>query len=382
MDLWQMVMADQANIMELCREVLRATGHGPNSRAELFADLEDEVERHLAAKETVLYPALAGHERTQTYMSELEPANEEIRRHLDDLAGRQDVNSADWAADFRELESALRRAFTLEQNGVMIVGRGVLTPHEMQGLMRAYEREQISSYQSNRWHLPQSVMPSRYGLPTGMTFGLLAGAAALGAAALLWRSSKPMRSNAPLRPARRRPEAPFPLQSGNVDNRLSQGRSTTQWTPRRDMGHEGEAAGSRASATDRTGNSPMTSGAAAAGAASTTGGASATGGGSPAGSASTTGSASTAGSSSAAAGSSFDAGSSSSGGSSSGGGQPSPNKGFSSANPPHAPSGIATPLQPGGTTPGGGPGASAGSVGTGGAQTGNSDTGSVKRDGQ
>ena len=52
------------------------------------------------------------------------------------------------------------------------------------------------------------------------------------------------------------------------------------------------------------------------------------------------------------------------------GGQGSPNEGFSSANPPKAPSGLATPLQPGGTVTGtSSPGQSTGSLGTGGAQT-------------
>src|SRR5215213_2986577 len=60
----------------------------------------------------------------------------------------------------------------------------------------------------------------------------------------------------------------------------------------------------------------------------------------------------------------------------------SPNTGFSSANPPRTPSGLATGLQPGGMVPGGGPGASVGSIGTGGAQTEKRDTGSLKRDGK
>ena len=45
-------------------------------------------------------------------------------------------------------------------------------------------------------------------------------------------------------------------------------------------------------------------------------------------------------------------------------------------------SGLATPLQPGGLTPAGGPGASVGSLGTGGAQTANEDSGAVKRGGE
>jgi hypothetical protein len=60
----------------------------------------------------------------------------------------------------------------------------------------------------------------------------------------------------------------------------------------------------------------------------------------------------------------------------------SPNTGFSSANPPNAPSGLSTPLQPSGTAPGGGPGASVGSIGTGGGQTMDEDSGAVKRGGQ
>lgn len=60
----------------------------------------------------------------------------------------------------------------------------------------------------------------------------------------------------------------------------------------------------------------------------------------------------------------------------------SPNKGFSSADPPKAPSGLATPLQPGGTRPGGSPAVSVGSIGTGGGQTKGEPSGSLKNDGR
>ncbi len=72
----------------------------------------------------------------------------------------------------------------------------------------------------------------------------------------------------------------------------------------------------------------------------------------------------------------------------SGGGDPaddtsgSEQEGFSSANPPHAPRGLSTGLQPSGMTPGGGPGASVGSIGTGGGSDEDRPTGSVKHEGQ
>ena len=57
-------------------------------------------------------------------------------------------------------------------------------------------------------------------------------------------------------------------------------------------------------------------------------------------------------------------------------------EGFSSTNPPRAPSGLSTGLQPSGMTPGGGPGASVGSIGTGGGSDEDRPTGSVKHEGQ
>jgi hemerythrin-like domain-containing protein len=345
MELWQMVVADHANIEELCREVLRATGSGPNSRAELFADLQDELERHIAAQQNVLYPALSGHERTATYLADLEKKQDEILRELDRLAARPDKDSADWASDFKDLTGSIRHAFTLEENGVMIVARGAFSPEELKQLWRRYERERIASYEAERWHLPQSVMPSRYGLPTGTVFGVLGGLAAVGAGALLWTMTRSgragSRQNKPVHAARRRPEPPFPLESGVIDRSLE---------------------GSRRGTTERTSSGARTyraSGAtAAAGSSSRPGGQQGQG--------STSGD---------------DALLHGGGGTSpAAGGSPSDDNWFSSAHPPRAPSGLSTPLQPGGTLPAGGPASSAGSIGTGGAQTGGADSGAAKRE--
>ncbi len=64
------------------------------------------------------------------------------------------------------------------------------------------------------------------------------------------------------------------------------------------------------------------------------------------------------------------------------GGQPGSKPGFSSADPPAVPKGLSNTLQPGGVRPGGGPGASAGSIATGGGQNANESTGSLKQGGQ
>ncbi len=332
MDLWRMILSEHSNIEELCREVLAATPTGPNSRAELFADLRDELERHIAAKQHVLYPALAHDGRTETYLHELDDEHRDIQRRLAELSAQRNKNTRQWALDFKELAGVIRHAFSLEENGALVTAHGLMSAEEARTLQRAYERERIASYEASRWHMPQAMMPSRYGMPTGMTFGILAGALAIGGAALAWSLTRSgqSRANQPLQPARRRPQPPFPLDSGVIDPSLSrrgmEGRASSGATGmQRGMGQrEAESSHVMGSSTmDR----PASAGAAATGS-----------------------------------------------------GAGSDENWFSSANPPRAPSGLSTPLQPGGTVPAGGPAASAGSVGTGGGPTENRDTGS-KREG-
>lgn len=356
MDLWRMILSEHANIEELCREVLEATSTGPNSRAELFADLEDELDRHIAAKQNVLYPALSHDGRTETYLHELDEEHRDIRRRLKALSAHPNKNSRQWATDFKELMGVIRHAFSLEENGALVAAHGLISPQEAETLRRAYEREKIASYEASRWYMPTAVMPSRYGLPTGLTFGLLAGALAIGGAAVAWSMSKgtQTRSNRPLRPARRRPEPPFPLDSGVIDHSLSR------------RGMEGRAStGSRASSRSMGASRGMGS----AGMGSTGMG---TAGMSTAGMMDASGSGAGA----------TDAPLPRDTASSGMGTNASDENWFSSANPPHAPSGVSTPLQPGGTIPGGSPASSTGSIGTGGGQTENRDTGSMKNEGR
>lgn len=310
MNLWQMVLSDHANIEELCREVLRASPGGPNSRAELFADLEVELDRHLRAEQNVLYPALAHDARAESYLAEIDHEHHDIRRRLDALAAQYDKNSRRWSLDFKELAALVRHAFSLEENGILIAAHGILSPREAEKLRHAYEREKIASYEASRWHLPEAVMPSRYGMPTGMTFGIVAGLLAVGGAALAWsmtRHGYASRSNRPLHPVSRRLEPPSPLEAGAMDKRLRRSQREMERGGGASRMREAGATGMENTSSDETW--------------------------------------------------------------------------FSSANPPRAPSGLSTPLQPGGTVPGISPAPSTGFLGTGGAQTENRETDSLERGG-
>jgi len=315
MELWQMVVADHGNIEELCREVLRATGTGPNSRAELFADLQDELERHIAAQQRVIYPALAEHERMASFVADLEGRQDEILRELDRLAAHPSKDSHDWAADFKDLTGSIRHAFTLEENGVMIVARSAFSPTELKVLWRRYEHERIAAYEAERWHMPQSAMPSRYGLPTGTVFGILAGLAAIGAGALLWSATRSRRPGPhyrrPSPGAPWHPETRYPFPDEDFDRRLSaHGRNYR--TTGKGEARPRPAPGPAAAPHEQHYNSEDDALLHGAGLST-----------------------------------------------SAAGGSPSDDTWFSSAHPTRAPSGIATPLQPGGTLPSGSPAAPA-----------------------
>lgn len=187
MDLWQMVRADYANIRELCREVLRATGTGPNSRASLFAELDVELERHIRAKERVLYPVFERDDRTRGYLPELRREQQRIRQRMDALAAMPNKQGHSWAYDFRDTVSDISHLFTLEEGGIMTMARGVVAPEDHETLRRAFEREKIAAIEARRWHVPETLVPARYGLSNGAVLGALAGVAALGAAAFLWQ---------------------------------------------------------------------------------------------------------------------------------------------------------------------------------------------------
>lgn len=314
MDLWRMVLADHANIAELCTEVMRATESGPNGRASLFDELETELERHIAVKESVLYPALARDERTRRDLEDLRKEQQELHRQLRELASAPRKDSRQWAMDFKDFMSRIELYFTLEENGVLTVARGIIPPPQQEALRHAYEREKIAMMESRSWHLPAALMPSRYGLSSGLVFGLLAGAAAIGGAAALWLSRSGASSRrAPLRAVRRRPEAPFPLRSrvaslDQTHGALGEGSDHERM--------ESEGSSDADLAMRRTEDREET------------------------------------------------------------------DHWFSSANPPRAPSGISSNLQPSGMVPGTAPGASVGSIGTGGGSTENRETGSLRRDGR
>jgi hypothetical protein len=73
MDPLHLIVNDHANIVSLCRDVLRATpGGDARSRERLFSQLNDELRWHIEAEEDSLYEVLEEHERAKRLIDELD----------------------------------------------------------------------------------------------------------------------------------------------------------------------------------------------------------------------------------------------------------------------------------------------------------------------
>lgn len=189
MDAWKLIRSDHANIREIIREIVGAIGReGVKTRDRLFPELARELALLWDVRESVLYPALGRHRATRPYVAELRRAQRDIQRRMDELAGMPDKDGREWTRRFEGVAHAVERAFSQEEHGLLVVGRGALTPKQAEALGRALARERLAVLTAQRLNLPVALVPIRYGLSLGTVLGALAGAAALAAAAAVWRS--------------------------------------------------------------------------------------------------------------------------------------------------------------------------------------------------
>lgn len=192
MDLLQLIRNDHANIAEICREILGATGSGGRSRDRLFEELERQLEQHVEAADAVLLPVLERDERLRSDVAELERQHSEIRHRLDDLAGSWHKDSLEWTRGFNGLMRMIDRHLDLVER-LLDNARSRLDPHQADDLRRAFEREKLAALQSQRWHVPAALIPARYGVSNQVALGVLAGVAAAAVIAATWsgRPSQP-----------------------------------------------------------------------------------------------------------------------------------------------------------------------------------------------
>jgi hemerythrin-like domain-containing protein len=181
MDPLHLIVNDHANIVSLCRDVLRTTPNGDaRSRERLFSQLNDELRWHIEAEEDSLYEALEDHDRTKQLIDELEDEHEQIEEELGRLAAARYKGSREWTQRFEDFSYLLDRHFHREEHELLPLAREILDPEQARELLHEFAEEKAEEIREARQGLWGS-------LPTGVLVGALAGAAAGAVAFTLWR---------------------------------------------------------------------------------------------------------------------------------------------------------------------------------------------------
>jgi hemerythrin-like domain-containing protein len=217
MDPLHLIVNDHANIVSLCRDVLRATpGGDARSRERLFSHLNDELRWHIEAEEDSLYEALEEHERAKRLIDELEDEHEEIEAELGRLSSARYKGSREWTQRFEDFSYLLDRHFHREERELLPLVRDILDPEQTRELLHEFAEEKAEEIREARQGLWGN-------LPTGALVGALAGAAAGAAAFTMWRRGS--FGDLMVRPSVRRYLSALPGVSRITDHFRSNGRT-------------------------------------------------------------------------------------------------------------------------------------------------------------
>ncbi|MXQ14668.1 hemerythrin domain-containing protein [Microvirga makkahensis] len=185
MDPLHLIINDHANIVSLCRDVLRSMPNGDaKSRERLFSQLYDELRWHMEAEEDSLYEALEDDHRAKRLIDELEDEHEEIEEELGRLTGARYKGSREWTQRFEDFSYLLDRHFHREEHELLPLAREILDPEQARDLLHEFAEEKAEEIREARQGLWGN-------LPTGALVGALAGAVAGAVAFTMWRRGSP-----------------------------------------------------------------------------------------------------------------------------------------------------------------------------------------------
>jgi hypothetical protein len=217
MDALHLIVNDHANIVSLCRDLLRSTPDGgARNRERLFSQLVHELRWHMEAEEDSLYEALEDHDRVRRLIDELEDEHEEIEEELGRLAGARHKGSREWTQRFEDFSYLLDRHFHREEHELLPLAREIIDPEEARELLNEFVEEKAEEIRESRQGL-------RDNLPTRALVGALVGAAAGAIAFTAWRRGS--LGDLMVRPSVRRYLSGLPALSRITDRFRSGGRT-------------------------------------------------------------------------------------------------------------------------------------------------------------
>jgi hemerythrin superfamily protein len=146
MDIFRLIMADHARVTDLVRQLYNQTGSS-GDRAQLFAQLKEEIELHAHAEEQVFYPLLQEREMTRELAFEALEDHHLVQELLADMA-TSSMESPAWQEKLDILTENVAEHMAEEESDLFEAARQVVTAAQADEL-------------AQRWHTAKQVQMAR-----------------------------------------------------------------------------------------------------------------------------------------------------------------------------------------------------------------------------
>jgi hypothetical protein len=140
MDAFTLLKNDHKKVAALFEQLEPTTERLVKARAEIFAELKEELDVHAHIEETILYPALKQEAETRDITFEGLEEHHVIKMLLSELAGMA-VYSEEWTAKAKVLQENVEHHVEEEETEMFKLGREALTREQIEDLGTRLEAE-------------------------------------------------------------------------------------------------------------------------------------------------------------------------------------------------------------------------------------------------
>ena len=147
MDLYQLLKQDHQKAKRLFEQLSDTSDRAVKSRERLFAQLKQELELHTEVEEQHFYPALRDNDETRDLIEEALEEHNEVKEMLEELDGA-DMDHDSWAEQLAELQENVEHHVAEEEMQLFPRAQKVLKKEQADEIAAAIEKEKEAAQKS------------------------------------------------------------------------------------------------------------------------------------------------------------------------------------------------------------------------------------------
>lgn len=144
MDLYQLLRQDHLKVKRLFERLAGAADGAKKSRERLFAELRRELELHTQVEEAHFYPALERHDEATDLVDEALEEHDGVKQLLEALEDA-DADGDGWFDQLADLQEEVEAHVEAEETRLFPLAQKLLRPPEAEEIARAIEQEKAAA---------------------------------------------------------------------------------------------------------------------------------------------------------------------------------------------------------------------------------------------